>query len=95
VPLKLKQGDKVKLKVTAVRKGYKGPITVELKNLPANVTAPKATIAQDQASVEIEVSAADAAAVGDNADVSISGVGSAPADKPVASPNFTVSILKK
>jgi hypothetical protein len=95
VPLKLKQGDKAKLKVTAVRKGYQGPITVELKNLPANVTAPKATIAQDQTSVEIEVTAADAAAEGDKADVSLSGVGNAPVDKPVASPNFTVSILKK
>jgi hypothetical protein len=95
VPLKVKQGDKVKLKVTAVRKGYQGPIAVELKNLPANVTAPKATIAQDQTSVEIEVTAADAAAVGDKPDVSVSGVGNAPVDKPVASPNFTVSILKK
>ena len=55
-----------------------GPITVELKNLPANVTAPKATIAQDQASAEIEISAADTAALGDKADVSLSGVGNAP-----------------
>jgi hypothetical protein len=95
VPLKVKQGDKIKLKVTAVRKGYQGPITVEVKNLPANVTAPKATIAQDQTSVEIEVTAADAAVEGDKADVSLSGVGNAPVDKPVASVNFTVSILKK
>jgi hypothetical protein len=95
VPLKLKQGDKIKLKVSAARKGYQGPITVELKSLPANVTAPKATIAQDLTSAEIEISAADTAAVGDKADVSLSGVGNAPADKPVASPNFTISILKK
>jgi hypothetical protein len=95
VPLKLKQGDKIKLKVTAVRKGYQGPIMVELKNLPANVTAPKATIGQDQTGVEIEISAADTAAVGDKADVNLSGIGNAPVDKPIASPNFTVSILKK
>jgi hypothetical protein len=94
-PLKITQGGKAKLKVTAVRKGYQGPIAIELKNLPANVTAPKATIAKDQTSVEIEVSAADAAAVGEKADVQASGVGDAPADKAVASPNFTISILKK
>jgi hypothetical protein len=95
VPFKITQGGKAKLKVTVVRKGYQGPITIELKNLPPNVTAPKATIAKDQASVEIEVSAADAAVVGDKADVHVSGVGEAPADKPLVSPNFTVSVQKK
>jgi hypothetical protein len=95
VPLKITQGGKVKLKVAAVRKGYQGPITVELKNLPANVTAAKATIAKDQAAVEIEVAAADAAAVGDKADVHLRGVGDAPTDKPVVSANFTVSVQKK
>jgi hypothetical protein len=94
-PLKITQGGKAKLKVAVVRKGYQGPVTVELKNLPASVTAAKATIAKDQAAVEIEVSAADAAAVGDKADVHASGVGEAPADKPVISANFTVSVQKK
>src|SRR5262249_10706076 len=38
-PVKLSPGDKVKVKVTAVRKGgYQGPITLEVRNLPANVT---------------------------------------------------------
>src|SRR5439155_25051586 len=33
----LKPGEKAKLKVTAIRKaGYKGPIAVELRKLPAN-----------------------------------------------------------
>jgi hypothetical protein len=95
VPLKITQGGKAKLKVTVARKGYQGPITVEVKNLPGNVTAAKATIAKDQAAVEVDVSAADAAAVGDKADVQLSGVGDAPADKPVVSANFTVSVQKK
>jgi hypothetical protein len=94
-PLKITQGGKAKLKVTVARKGYQGPITIELKNLPANVTAAKATIAKDQASAEIEVSAADAAVAGDKADVHLSGVGDTPADKPVNSPNFTLSVQKK
>jgi hypothetical protein len=94
-PLKIMQGGKAKLKVTAARMGYQGPITVELKNLPANVTAAKATIAKDQVSTEIEVSAADAAIVGDKGDVHLSGVGDAPGDKPVLSANFIVSVQKK
>ena len=49
--LSLKPGDKMKLKVNAVRKGgYKGPISLEIRKLPANVTAAKAIIAADQTS---------------------------------------------
>src|SRR5262249_47370136 len=44
-PPPLKPGDKAKLKITATRKaGYNGPIDLEVKNLPANVTAPKVQI---------------------------------------------------
>jgi hypothetical protein len=95
VPLKLPQGDKAKVKVTADRKSYQGPIAVELRNLPANVTAPKATIAMGQTAVEIEVTAAANAAVGDKADVNVLGVATAAANQQAASPNFTVSVLKK
>src|SRR5262249_26080942 len=71
-PFKIDAGDKSKLKVTATRKaGYKGPIALEIKGLPANVTAPKVNIDMDKNDVEIEVSAAANATVGDKADVSV------------------------
>jgi hypothetical protein len=95
-PLKLAIGGKAKLKVTASRKGgYQGPIAVELRNLPANVTSGKATIAMSQTSVEIEVAAAANAAVGDKADVNVLGTATASANQQNASPNFAVSIAGK
>jgi hypothetical protein len=94
--LKLIPGGKAKVKVTAARKGgYQGPIAVELKNLPPNVTAAKATIAMAQSAVEIEVSAAANAAVGDKKDVSVQGTAAAAGNQANASPPFTVSVAKK
>jgi hypothetical protein len=92
-PVKLAPGDKAKVKVTAERKDYAGPIEVEIRNLPAGVTAPKATIAKDQNMVEIEVTAAATAQAADKADVEVAGTiaGHAPA----VSPKFTVSVVKK
>jgi hypothetical protein len=96
VPLKITQGDKAKLKVIAARKGgYKGPINVEIRNLPANVTATKATIAEGQTTVELEITAADNAAVASKADVNVLGTAVAAANQQAASPNFTVSVVKK
>lgn len=95
-PLKIAQGAKAKLKVTAVRKGgYQGPIGLEVRNLPANVTAPKATIAMGQTSVEIEITVAAAAAVGDKAGVNVLGTATAAANQQNASPNFVLGVLKK
>jgi hypothetical protein len=88
---KLMQGGKVKLKVTAIRHGYTGAIEVEVLNLPAKVTAPKAVIAVGQESVEMEVSAAADAALGDKADVQV--IGKAIAQS--ASPKIKVSVEKK
>jgi hypothetical protein len=94
-PLTLMPGGKVKVKVNAVRKaGYQGPIAVELRNLPANVTAPKATIAMGQAFVEIEITAAANAAPASKADVNVLGTATAAANQQNASPNFTVEIKK-
>jgi hypothetical protein len=96
VPVKLKLGDKVKVKVLAVRKGgYQGPIGVEVRNLPANVTAAKATIAMAQTQVEIEVTAAANAVPGEKADVNVLGTATAAGNQQNASPNFTVSVVKK
>jgi hypothetical protein len=94
LPLKIQQGGKVKLKVMATRKAYAGPITLEVKNLPAGVTAPKATIPNAGTVIEIELTALATAAVGDKADVHVSGVATPPGT-PRVSPNFTLSVLKK
>jgi hypothetical protein len=95
-PLKLVPGGKAVLKVTATRKGgYAGPIAVEVRNLPANVTAPKATIAMGQAAVDVEVTAAANAVAGDKADVNVLGTATAAANQTAATPNITVSVGKK
>jgi hypothetical protein len=90
------QGGKVKVKVSAVRKGgYQGPIALQLRNLPPGVTAPAATIAAGQALAEVELSAAPTAAVGDRAGVNVLGTAPAAANQQNASAGFTVSVLKK
>jgi hypothetical protein len=95
-PVKVLQGDKVKFKVTAVRKGgYQGPIALEVRNLPANVTAPKAAIDMGKDEAEIEVTVAAAAAVADKGDVNVLGTATALANQQAASPNFVVSVGKK
>jgi hypothetical protein len=94
--LGLKPGGKAKLKVTATRQGgYQGPIAVELRNLPAGVTAPKATIAMGQAMVEVEVSAAANAAAASAKTVNVLGTATALNNLQGASPNFVVSVAKK
>lgn len=54
---------KMKAKVNRIL-GFKTPVEVELKNLPKGVTAPKVTIPEGAAEVEIELTAAADAAVG-------------------------------
>ena len=54
---------KMKAKVNRIL-GFKPPVEVELKNLPKGVTAPKVTIPEGAAEVEIELTAAADAAVG-------------------------------
>lgn len=94
-PLKIAPGGKGKITVTAVRKaGYQGPITLEVRNLPANVTATKPMIAMGQSAVEVEITAAANAALGDKADVNVLGTAPAAANQQNASANFTVSIAK-
>ncbi len=87
----LKPGDKAKLKVTAVRHGgYAGAIDLEVKNLPANVTAPKTPLPAGRNEVEIEVTAAANAAAGEKADVNVTG---AAAGQTAATPNFKVTVV--
>ncbi|MBI1914041.1 MAG: PPC domain-containing protein [Planctomycetes bacterium] len=93
--LQLATGAKAKLKVTATRRTYQGPIVVEVRNLPANVSATKATIAQGQVVAEVEVTAAGNAVAGNKADVQVAGIATAAGNATRLSPNFTLSVLKK
>lgn len=93
--LALKPGEKQKLKVTITRKGdYKGPVDVEVKNLPANVTAPKVTIAADKTDAEVELSAAANAAVGDKPDVQVVATATGAANQQATAPNLVLKIAK-
>jgi hypothetical protein len=95
-PLKLTPGGKGKLKVSAVRKGsYSGPIALEVRKLPANVTAGKGMIAMGQTAAEIEVAAAANATPGPKTDVDVLGTATALNNLQNASPAFTVTIEKK
>jgi hypothetical protein len=95
-PVQITGGGKAKVKVQAVRKGgYAGPLTLALRNLPANVTAPAATIAAGQAVVEIEITAGANAAVGDHQGVNVLGTATAAGNQQNASANFVVRVVKK
>ncbi len=92
----LKPGEKAKLKVTAIRKGgYKGPISMDVRKLPAMVTASKAIIAENQNSVEIELSVLPTAPAAEVAGVDVSGIATALNNLTNASPAFTVRVQKK
>src|SRR5262245_32358791 len=56
--LKLPRGGSARVKLIAVRTGYQGPVSLELGNLPGQVTAVKATLAPADTVREIEVKAA-------------------------------------
>jgi hypothetical protein len=94
-PLTIKVGQKAKLKVSITRKGdYKGPVDVELKKLPANVTAPKVTLAPDKSSGEVELSAAMNAAVADKADVQAVATATGAGNQQATSPNIVLKVVK-
>lgn len=94
--LKLLPGQKAKLKVTAVRKaGYQGPIALEVRKLPAGVTAGKSAIAMGQAALEIEVTAAANAAPASIGAVDVLGTATAAGNQQAASPPLTVTVGKK
>jgi hypothetical protein len=94
-PLTVKVGQKAKLKVSVTRRGdYKGPVDVELKNLPANVTAAKVTLAPDKTSGEVEVSAAMNAAAGDKPDVQAVATATGAGNQQATSPNIVLKVSK-
>jgi hypothetical protein len=94
-PLTVKVGQKAKLTVKVDRRGgYKGAVDVEVKNLPANVTAPKATVAADKTSAEVELTAAANAAAADKADVQVVGTATGAGNQQGTSPNIVVKVVK-
>jgi hypothetical protein len=95
VPLTLTPGAKARLTVLAVRNRYDGPINVELRNLPAKVTAGKAVIPPGQGRVEVELAAAPDAPAATRADVNVLGTAAALGNQQRASPNFAVRVGKK
>jgi hypothetical protein len=62
--VKLKPGEKAKVKVTVDRKHFAGPVAVTVQGLPAKVTAGEATVPADASAVDIELSAAADAPAG-------------------------------
>lgn len=94
-PLMLKVGQKVKLTIKILRRGgYKGPVDVEVKNLPANVTAPKVTIAADKTTAEVELTATTKAAAADKPDVQLAATATGAANQVSVSPAIVLKVSK-
>ncbi len=92
----LKPGDKAKVKVTAIRKGgYKGPIALDVRSLPANVTGGKVIIAADKNDAEIEIAADAKAAPAPAVAVTVGGVATALNNLQNVSPAVTLTVQKK
>lgn len=73
---KVTKGGNVAVKVTAVRNpAYNGPINLTFQNLPTGVTAPAAMIAEGQNEVEVQLTAAADAAVGEIDNLTVTGEG--------------------
>jgi hypothetical protein len=76
------------------RGGYKGPVDLEVKNLPANVTAPKMTVPADKTSAEVELSAAANAAAADKPDVQVVATATGAANQQATAPNVVLKVVK-
>jgi hypothetical protein len=91
-PLVIEQGGKTQLTVTASRKGgYDGPIGIELRNLPAQVTASKPKIGQGESTATVELTATSAAPLGVRGDVDALGTIEL-GQQQAASPPFAVKV---
>jgi hypothetical protein len=91
-PVPLETGGAARLQVTAVRKGgYAGPIELELRNPPAQVTAGRATIDPGKTKTTMTLTAAAGAPLGSRGDVDVLGT-IALANQQAASPAFTVRV---
>jgi hypothetical protein len=93
--IKVVQGGSTVVKVTAVRKGYNGPLSVDLRNLPAELESSKGTIAPDQTSVDLTISAKAKAEPGVRPDVCAVGVAITADNRPYASGQVSVQVQRK
>lgn len=89
--LKLSHSTSAKLKVSAIRKGYQGPIALEVRNLPKGFKAPRITIPEKMTHAEIDVQADFSAREGDTVDAHVHGIASL-VDRTVKSPRFMVRV---
>jgi hypothetical protein len=90
--LVIEQGGKAQLTVSAIRKGgYDGPITIELRNLPAQVTASKPAIAKGETTATVELTASATAPLGVRGDVDALGTVDL-GQQQAASPPFAVKV---
>jgi hypothetical protein len=86
-------GEKVKLKVTAVRKpDYDGPIELALANLPQGVTSDKATLGKDKTEIHIELTAKPGAAVKEHVGITVVGTAVGTDNQTHASTELTITI---
>jgi hypothetical protein len=91
-PLSLEPGGKATLTVTATRKGgYGGPIALEPRNLPARLTAGRASIDAGKNTATIRLVAEADAPLGSRGDVDVLG-SAAPGNQQAASPPFAIRV---
>jgi len=94
--LELSPGKKATVRILVTRRGgYKGPISLEARNLPAKLSAGRVTVSPGQSVAQIEVSAAADAAACNKTDVSVLGVATAAKGQQNSSPNFAIRVTKK
>ncbi len=92
IVLNLHHGSSAKVKVTAQRKGHDGPITIDLRNLPAKMKAEKITLAKGETVAEIEVKADATVSDGAKVDVFARGIPMG-VSKTIDSARFTVAVV--
>src|SRR6516162_6283086 len=71
--VKVTQGDKIKVRVSADRNGFDGPIVIELVNMPAQISGAKGIIAAEEKDVVLELTADPKAVVGETKGVTALG----------------------
>src|SRR5581483_7040029 len=90
--VQLSAGAKTTLKVTLVRKGYDGPLVLEMRNLPADVEATPVKLAAGEKNAEITLRAKLDADTISRGDVVVIGIASAADNHVFASPHLTVNV---
>ena len=91
--LSLKPGGKAVVKIHAIRKGgYTGAISLEVRNLPAGVTASKIDLPTGKEHAEIVIQALPKAAPARKADVHIVGTATGAGNQQATSANLMVTV---